>query len=93
LHSEVVLPDDVLPDNGPENDEVIAKPQIVETAKMYGRPRWLIFSLLGVLVTAAIGAGLGIALGNSGDKSSPLSVLKKIISAEIPLLRQKLWIG
>jgi hypothetical protein len=61
----------VLPDHEPENNKEIAEAQIVdtapETATLCGQPRWLIFAFLGVLGTIAIGASLGVALGNSGD--------------------------
>jgi hypothetical protein len=61
---------DVLPDCKSENNEAISEAQIVktaETAKFCGQPRWLIFALLGVVVSVAIGAGMGVALGNGGD--------------------------
>jgi hypothetical protein len=72
---EVVLGKVVLPDHESENKEAISEAQIIETgqtAKLCGQPRWLIFALLGVLVTIAIGAGLGVALGNGGDDRPPV---------------------
>jgi hypothetical protein len=78
--SETMLPvAAVLPD-----DQTIAKAQIVETAKVCGQPRWLIFALLGVLVAVAIGAGLGVALGSGGDASVRRVELEEVQISEIP---------
>jgi hypothetical protein len=83
----------VLPDNGPDNTQAISEAQIVETAKICGQPRWLVFALLGVLVVGVIGVGLGVAFGNGGaDDDPPSSVprgieLEKKISAIIPSLQ------
>jgi hypothetical protein len=74
-------------------NEAISEAQIVktvETAKLCGQPRWLIFAWLGVLVAGAIGAGLGVPLSNGGD-AVPASVrrneLKDILFAEIPTVQ------
>jgi hypothetical protein len=82
----------------PDNKE-IEEAQIVETADtatLCGQPRWLIFALLGVLVTIAIGAGLGVVLSNGGDvvdrlapsdaptPSDRRNKVEEIISAQIP---------
>jgi hypothetical protein len=71
---ETILPiaaEAVPPDHESENNKEIAEAQIVdtapETATLCGQPRWLIFALLGVLGTIAIGAGVSVALGNGGD--------------------------
>jgi hypothetical protein len=58
--------------------------QIVETAKVCGQPRWLIFALLGVLVAVLIGAGVGVALGSGGDASVRRVELEEVLIAEIP---------
>jgi hypothetical protein len=55
---ETILPiSAVLPDAELENNQTISEAQIV----VCGQPRWLIFTLLGVLLTGAISASLGIA--------------------------------
>jgi hypothetical protein len=83
---------EVLPDCESENNEAISEAQIVKTAeiaKLCGQPRWLIFTLLGVVVSVAIGAGLGI-VDTSAPSDSPLPTsdrrneVEKIINAEIP---------
>jgi hypothetical protein len=85
IAAEVVLaiPEGNLPDDESENNKTIAEAQIVETAKVCGQPRWLIFALLGVLVAVAIGVGLGVALGSGGDASVRRAELEKVLIAEI----------
>jgi hypothetical protein len=61
----------LLPDDESENNQTIAKAQILETAKVCGQPRWLIFAFLGVVLTGAIGVGLGVALSNDPPLTSP----------------------
>jgi hypothetical protein len=81
IAAEVVLGEVVLPDHESESNEAISEAQIVktaETAKLCGQPRWLIFAMLGVLVSVAIGAGLAIALSiddtlAQSDSPSPTS--------------------
>jgi hypothetical protein len=95
IAAEVVLGEVVFPDHESENNEAISEAQIetAETAKLCGQPRWLIFTLLGVLVSVAIGAGVGIALSlEPSDSPLPTSAptserrndVEKIISSEIP---------
>jgi hypothetical protein len=76
----VVLGEVVLPDHEPENNEAMPEAQIADTAKICGRSRWLIFTLLGVLLTGAIVTSLVVALGN-GDRRAEI---EKKISTEIP---------
>jgi hypothetical protein len=65
LASAVESSEDINPWNSAANNQAIE-----EAAKVCGQPRWLIFALLGVLLTGAIGVGLGITLSNGGDAVS-----------------------
>jgi hypothetical protein len=79
--------EDITPLNSADNNQAIE-----EAAKVCGQPRWLIFALLGVLLTVAIGVGLGIPLSNGGGGEPPSfapnlnrrNEVEKILSAEIP---------
>jgi hypothetical protein len=89
IAAEVALPEVVLSEEDLENNKPIAEAQIVETAKVCGQPRWLIFALLAVVVAAAIGAGLGVRFGSGGD-DPPIpdrpNELEKVLGAIIPSL-------